>query len=267
VSGGPVIGRANDPGAPALILLTATITPQAGVPALARTAPADRLDDYLQALAFYLSLPDSVVDRIVFAENSAADLGPLEVEVSRHGTGKDVELLSFKGVDYPVEHGRGVGETRLIETALERSRLLSALGDDGVFWKLTGRLRYTNLERLIATAPPSCALYADFRRFPRAWVDTRVFASTPRAFRALFLPRVHLMRQDELDRTGYRAPEQRLYNELLDERTHWAIVPRLRAEPVIEGYSGHGDDYARPTRRLWTRGRSVIRKVFPGLWI
>jgi hypothetical protein len=267
VSGGSVTGRSNDPGAPALILLTATITPRAGVPALARTAPADRLDDYVQALAFYLGLPDSVVDRVVFAENSAADLRPLEAEVSRHGAGKDVELLSFEGVDYPVEHGRGVGETRLIATALERSRLLSALGEDGVFWKLTGRLRYVNLERLIATAPDSCAFYADFRRFPRRWVDTRVFASTPRAFRALFLPRVHLMRQGDLDRTGYSAPEERLFSELLEERSRWPIVPRLRAEPVIEGYSGHGGDYARPTRRLWTRVRSVIRKVLPGLWI
>jgi hypothetical protein len=262
-----VIGRSKDPGAPALILLTATITPRAGVPALSRIEPADRLEDYLQALAFYLRLPDGVVDRVVFAENSAADLGALEAEVSRHGTGKDVELLSFEGVDYPVEHGRGVGETRLIETALERSRLLSALGDDGVFWKLTGRLRYVNLERLIATAPRSCALYADFRRYPHAWVDTRIFASTPRAFRHLFLSRLHLMRQDELDRTGYRAPEERLFSELLDERARWEIVPRLRTEPVIEGYSGHGDDYARPTRWLWTRVRSVIRKVFPGLWI
>jgi hypothetical protein len=267
VSDGSVIGRSNDPGAPALILLTATITPRAGVPALARTQPADRRDDYLQALAFYLSLPDSVVDRVVFAENSAADLAPVEREVSRFGGGKDVELLSFEGVDYPVEHGRGVGETRLIETALERSRLLRALGDDGVFWKLTGRLRFTNLEQLIATAPASCALYADFRRFPHPWVDTRVFASTPKAFRSLFLPRVDLMRQDELDRIGYTAPEERLFSELLAERSRWAIVPRLRTEPVIEGYSGHGDDYARPTRRLWTRARSVIRKVFPGLWI
>jgi hypothetical protein len=267
VSGVPVIGRLNDPGAPALILLTATITPRARVPALVRTEPADRLDDYRLALSFYLSLPDSVVDRVVFAENSAGDLGQLEAAVSGRAAGKEVELLSFEGVDYPVEHGRGVGETRLIETALERSRLLKALGDDGVFWKLTGRLRFTNLERLIATAPSSCALYADFRRYPHPWVDTRVFASTPRAFRGLFLPRLDLMRQDELDRTGYSAPEERLFSELLDERSRWPIVPRLRVEPTIEGYSGQGGDYARPTRRVWSRARGVIRRVFPGLWI
>jgi hypothetical protein len=262
-----VIGRSQRSGGPALVLLTATITPPAGVPALARIDPADRLDDYSRALAFYIGLPGAVVDRVVFAENSASDLDPLERLVERLGTSKDVELLSFYGLDYPVEHGRGVGETRLIDTALARSRLLGALGEEDLFWKVTGRLRFTNLERLIATAPRDCALYADFRRFPRNWVDTRVFACTPAAFRGLFVPRLELMRQDELDRQGYTAPEERLFAELMAERANWSIVPRLRVEPVIEGYSGFDDDYARPTRRLWSRARAVIRRLFPGLWI
>jgi hypothetical protein len=252
---------------PALVLLTATITPPAGVPALARSEPADRLDDYERALAFYLGLPASVVDRVVFAENSASDLERLEHLVERHGDGKEVELLSFYGLDYPVEHGRGVGETKLIGTALERSRLFAELGDEDLFWKVTGRLRFTNLERLIASTPASCSLYADFRRYPRPWIDTRVFACTPNAFRSLLLPRLDLMRQDELDRQGYSAPEERLFKELLAERTRWRIVPRLRVEPRIEGYSGFDEDYARPTRRLWSSVRAVSRRLFPGLWI
>jgi hypothetical protein len=262
-----VIGRSQRSGGPALVLLTATIAPPAGVPALARIDPAARLDDYSRALAFYLGLPGTVVDRVVFAENSATDLGPLERLVERLGTAKDVELLSFYGLDYPVEHGRGVGETKLIDTALSQSRLLGALGEQDLFWKVTGRLRFVNLERLIATAPRGCALYADFRRFPRNWVDTRVFACTPGAFRALFVPRLDLMRQDELDRQGYTAPEERLFAELMAERAKWSIVPRLRVEPMIEGYSGFDDDYARPTRRLWSKTRAVIRRLFPGLWI
>ena len=262
-----MIGRSQDPGAPALVLLTATITPPAGVPALERTDPADRLDDYRRALTFYLGLPGAAVDRIVFAENSGTDLRPLEEVVERIGADKDAELLSFHGLDYPIEHGRGVGETRLIDTALERSRLLRALGEQELFWKVTGRLRFTNLDRLIASTPPNCDLYADFRRLPRQWIDTRVVACTPGAFRDLFVSRLDLMRQDELDRQGYSAPEERLFSELMAERANWRIVPRLRAEPLIEGYSGFGDDYARPTRRLWSHTRGVIRKLAPGLWI
>jgi hypothetical protein len=247
--------------------MTATITPPPGVPALSRTDPADRLADYEKALAFYLRLPDAAVDRVVFAENSDSDMRSLEQVVERHGGGKQVELLSFYGLDYPVEHGRGVGETRLIETALSRSRLLGALQDHDRFWKVTGRLRITNLDRLIMTAPPRFDLYADFRRLPRTWVDTRVFACTPAAFRSLFLSRIEAMRQSEVVAAGFSAPEERLFGELMGERGAAEIVPRLRVEPLIEGYSGFGEDYARPRRRAWSAGRRVVRKIFPGLWI
>src|SRR5215210_2588345 len=220
--------------------MTATIKPPAGVPALQRVDPGDRLADYERALEFYLGLPATVLDRVVFAENSGSDLSSLEHLAERDAGDKDVELLSFDGLDYPVEYGRAVGETRLIDTALGRSRLLGALAADEPFWKVTGRLRFTNLDRLIATAPVGPELYIDFRRFPRRWVDIRIFACTPRAFRELFVSREALMRQDELDRSGYSAPEERLFEELLPQRERARVAPRLRLEPRVEGYSGHG---------------------------
>jgi hypothetical protein len=247
--------------------MTATITPPAGVPALERTDPAERLADYERALSFYLSLPTSVVDRVVFAENSDSDLGSLRRIAQAEGGGKEVELLTFDGLDYPVEYGRSVGETRLIGTALRRSRLLGALAPGEPFWKVTGRLRFTNLDSLIATAPGGCELYVDFRRFPRRWVDTRLFACTPRAFSELFASREELIRQDLLDRSHYSAPEERLFEELMPFRGQARIAPRLRREPRIQGYSGHGRDYARPTRRLWTAARATIRRICPPLWI
>lgn len=237
------------------------------MPALARIDPAERLEDYRRALEFYLSLPDRAVDRIVFAENSNSDLGVLAELVEERGGNKDVELLPFDGLDYPVEYGRGVGETMLIETALSRSRLLGALGPDDPFWKITGRLRIQTFERLVATAPAGAALYADFRRYPRHWVDTRVFACTPAAFRRLFGPRVKAMRQDELARAGFSAPEEWLFEELLPERDGGGLVPRLRVEAVIHGYSGFDEDYARPSRRAWSAIRGLSRRVAPWLWI
>ncbi|HKP20231.1 MAG TPA: hypothetical protein VJT68_01850 [Thermoleophilaceae bacterium] len=247
--------------------MTATITPPAGVPALQRVDPAERLADYERALSFYVGLPDSIVNRVVFAENSGTELGSLRAIADREGAGKEVELVSFDGLDYPVAHGRAVGEMRLIDTALSRSRLLGALGDDEPFWKVTGRLRFTNLPGLIATAPKGAGLYVDFRRYPRPWVDTRVFAATPRAFRDLLLSRVELLRQDELERLGFSAPEERLFGELLPERERARIVPRLRYEPRIEGHSGQGEDYARPARRAWAGTRAIVRRVCPPLWI
>jgi hypothetical protein len=253
---------------PALVLLTATVAPPPGVPGLGRTDPSERLDDYARALEFYLGVPDSVVDRIVVADNSDADLGRLEEIVERHGGRKEVELLSFYGLDYPVAYGRAFGETRLIETAFGRSRLLAALGEDDHFWKLTGRLRYINLARLIETAPSAFDLYADFRRLPLHWLDIRGFACTPKAFRALFASRVESLREDRLEDLGLSCPEELLFDELVAERTEWRIVPRLATEPRIEGRSGiDGREYTRPARRLWVGTRAVLRRIVPGLWV
>ena len=246
--------------------MTATITPPPGVPGLGRTDPAVRLGDYERALEFYLGLPSTVVDRVVFADNSASDVTTLLALAERARAGKEVEVLSFDGLDYPVEFGRAFGETKLVETALDNSRLLGELADDELLWKLTGRLRFTNLARLVASAPAACDLYADFRRFPHRWVDLRVFACTPRAFRRLFAARADLLRESELG--GFRSPEQVLYGELLGARDRWRIVPRLKVEPRIAGHAGFdGSDYDRPGRRAWMAARSAIRRVAPGLWI
>jgi hypothetical protein len=250
---------------PLPLLLTATVAPPPGVPFLTRSDPAVRLADYAAALRLYLALPNALVDRIVVADNSASDLSALDDLARRAARGKDVELLSFEGRPYPVERGRSVGETYLIDDALTRSRILTALDDDELFWKVTGRLRVANLGRLIASTP-RCALYIDFRRYRRPWVDTRVFAATPAGFRAAFLPRLDILRQDLLP-PNVVAPEERLFEELLPEVERLRIAPRLRVEPKIEGRSGLGEDYRRPRRRVESAVRRVTRRLVPALWI
>jgi hypothetical protein len=250
---------------PLPLLLTATVTPPAGVPFLTRSDPQVRLADYADALRTYLQLPDGVVDRIVVADNSNSDLSALEQVVAASSSARDVELLPFPGRDYPVEQGRSVGETYLIEDALARSRILSELGDDALFWKVTGRLRVRNLARLAASTP-ACDLYIDLRRYRIPWADTRLFAATRRGFRVGFLDRVELLRHDLLPE-GAVAPEQLLFDELLGLRQEIRLEPRLRVEPVIEGSSGLGENYRRPRRRLESGVRAVARRVVPSLWI
>lgn len=250
---------------PLPLLLTATVTPPEGVPFLTRRDPEVRLADYREALELYLQLPERAIDRIVVADNSSSDLTVLQDAVGAADHSKDVELLSFAGRDYPVEQGRSVGETYLIEDALERSRILSALGDDDLFWKVTGRLQIRNLDRL-AQSTPACDLYIDIRRYRIRWVDTRVFAATRAGFRQAFLARIELLRHDLLP-PGVVAPEQRLFDELLELRDEIRLEPRLRVEPHIAGSSGLGEDYRRPRRRVESSVRAVTRRVIPALWI
>lgn len=251
--------------APLPLLMTATIAPPAGVPFLTRSDPQERLAEYRAALDLYLRLPDSAVDRIAFVDNSDSDVAALEEAVSAAQTTKDVELLSFRGRDFPVEQGRSVGETYLIDDALSRSRILSQLGDVDLFWKVTGRLQVQNLDRL-AESTPDCDLYIDLRRYRIHWADTRVFAATPLGFRAAFLEKIELLRHDLLPEDAV-APEQLLFDELLALPDTIRLEPRLRVEPRITGRSGFGENYARPRRRIESAVRSVTRRVAPSVWI
>src|SRR4051812_46455771 len=121
------------------LLLTATIQPPPGVPALARTDPTLRLGDYLRALRFYAALVGPVFDKVVFAENSGYDLGVLQRAVHESGSSEFVEFVSCYGLDYPTQYGRGYGEMKLVDFAMANSLTLSRLRPADTVWKCTGR--------------------------------------------------------------------------------------------------------------------------------
>lgn len=61
-----------------IVLLTATIRTPSDVKNLQRTGVAVRLNDYIDALGFYISkLNSGVIDKIVFCDNSGYDLAAL----------------------------------------------------------------------------------------------------------------------------------------------------------------------------------------------
>ena len=119
-----------------VLLLTATVTPPIGMPLLARTDPVQRLQDYTQALRFYLPLLGSTFDSIVLAENSASDISSLRRLAVEKGAQERVEFLSFFGLDHPPSYGRGYGEFKLVDYAMRHSQFLNG---DAYVWKCTGR--------------------------------------------------------------------------------------------------------------------------------
>src|SRR3982074_3006340 len=156
------------------LLMTATISPPGVVTNLVRTNPAQRLQDYLWALEFYLQLPTEILPRIVFVENSGSDLSQLGELAARHPE-KEVEFVQFDGLAYPPEYGRGYGETKLLDYAIDHSEIICRLNPDDIIWKATGRLRLLNFAVMNSSAPMSFDLYCDFKNYPMRWVDMRFF--------------------------------------------------------------------------------------------
>jgi hypothetical protein len=213
--------------------MTATIQPPAGVIASHRNDPDERMQDYALALQFYLSDRCRLIDRIVFIDNSLADLAPLRRIAESHPGPKQVEFVSFYGLDYPPEYTKGYGEFKLIDHGFGASRLLMALDEEDKWWKVTGRYRATNLDRLIRSAPKTYDLYADFR--PRKErVDVRLLSFSRGGYERLILGRYPEMAGVQLETWFFDR-----FSPLIEAGAKGAlIIPEFRHVPRIEGIGG-----------------------------
>lgn len=245
---------------PAPLVMTATITPPPGATHLSRRDPQQRLQDYAEALKFYLSLPTSLFDRIIFIDNSAADVSPL-AEVARvHAGDKTVHVSSFVGNDQPPVYGKGYGEFRILDHAMKVGGLI---GPDEVVWKVTGRLRCINLPDLVSTSPRTFDLYADFKRHRIKWVELRVFAMSRGGYAKLFENKYEMLRED----VNGGASETFLFDHLMARVSEAHIVPRFKRQPRFEGFGGQfNNDLG--SGREWRRTnlRAAARHLVPWIW-
>lgn len=88
--------------------MTATVTPPSiSQPNLTRTNPVLRLKDYIEAFEFYLNDNIIYIDGIIFVDNSNHPLEEIKLIAKNYRGTKEIEILSFYGLDYPMEYSRG----------------------------------------------------------------------------------------------------------------------------------------------------------------
>jgi hypothetical protein len=247
------------------LIMSATLNPP--VAAVARANPADRLGDYLDALKHYLSLPSSVINRILFVDNSNSDLSTIAELICHFPHDKDVELISFEGNDHPHQRGKAYGEFRLMDFGLENSTLFEL---DDIVWKTTGRLKFLNLPEMVEKCNKlDFDIFCDLHNVP--WVgsgkwsghesmDLRVFAFRMRAYNAVF--RALWCAHEE----GFDA--ELLYHHMLKTHQGTRICPRFPIQAQLQGISGrHLRDYRSNSQRLKDAVRASVRQVAPWLWL
>ncbi|MBC7636761.1 MAG: hypothetical protein H7251_14280 [Acetobacteraceae bacterium] len=261
-----VLGSLRRPDTPrgAVLLMTATLRPPAD--AVARADPAARLLDYAAALKFYLAMPATVVDRIVFADNSAGGIAGIRDIVASVAHDKAVEIMSFAGNDHPVSAGKAYGEFKLIDIAIAHASLIRA---DDIVWKTTGRLKILNLAALHrAVTRAGVDIACDLHNVPLIgsgrWrgnqrMDLRLFAFRPAAFAKVY---------SGIWAGMARFDEATMYATTLAARKSIRVMPRFPVQPMIEGVSGrHQRNYAAPGQRIKAMMRQALRIVLPFLWI
>lgn len=217
-----------------VLIMTATIQPPHDAPGVARLDPAVRLRDYEDALSFYLKHLGSDIDAICVAENSGYDLGRLRSLVANHGASDRVLFTDQSGLEFPPVYGRCFGETALLD------RAMSELADwhynpDTVFWKVTGRYKVLNLQRMIHSRPRGAGLYMDLRaRRTQYWADLRLMSWTATGYERVMRGIAPFLREDKNNsRPGEESAFHVVTQRLREAQIH--AVASFRTEPLIDG--------------------------------
>jgi hypothetical protein len=244
--------------------MTATIAPLLGIPALARTDPELRLRDYQQAFAFYASLLGDCFDAIIFAENSNSDVSSVAFgSCGNRVAASNVELVSFYGLDYPPAWGRGYGDFRIVDYAVEHSKLIQP---DDVIWKVTGRYIIENIRRIVESRPPTADVYCHMRNFPYRLCDLYLLAWTRRGYESVIKGIYPKLRNDVIPNA--HTIEETLFRKIVDQSSAKVkIVPRFRVVPILRGIRGWNNSQYSNSWSLKIIARRLAHTFIPSLWI
>jgi hypothetical protein len=256
-----------------LLVMTATVTPAPGA-RVQRASPELRFDDYRRALRFWLGYPHAAAERILFLENSGADLIPLRaLAKSENPRNKEVEFISLPVQPIPEGSNYGYAEMQMLDDGLAQSRLRQTTTH---MVKTTGRLTFPALGKALDRVArlgaselqqmPPLELMIDCRRlsFPRRGFDAQVqlFVCSHE-----YYDRVLRDAKSEMNSTDLRLLEHLIFRKVIPfkgRRGHYLRFP-CNIDPV--GYFGFKDRRYNSARTAVTRGiRAMLRVVAPDYW-
>jgi hypothetical protein len=251
-----------------LLVLTACVDPRQGEYQLHRADPAMRLEDYKAALRFWLRFPDERVQHILFIENSAYPLGELEsIAATENAVGKNVEFISLDCNWYPPGGHYGYAELRMLDLGLRQSKLRAGTTH---MIKVSGRLKFPRLSRLLDQVPADFAAVADSRaweslskRLDQPYVTTQIIL-----FRNDFY-QMHLQGcYHELESGKVSHMEVIYYRKLAELASANDIVFRFPCNVPPVGIPAHRNrSYSHPSQLLFNGFRALSRRMLPNWWI
>jgi hypothetical protein len=253
-----------------LLVMTATIVPAPNAQ-VKRSSPRVRLEDYKRALQFWLRYPHACAERILFLENSGADLSELQgIAEQENPLGREVEFLSLPVHEIPPGGNYGYTEMQMLDEGLALSKLRPATTH---MIKTTGRLTFPALGKALdraqkAALEPSSwfELMIDCRRlgFPRRGADARVqlFVCSH-----AFYDRVLRNANREMNSAGARLMEQLIFHKVIPFQGQPGYYLRFPCNIDPVGYFGFKDRRYDSARTVVARRiRAILRVLAPGYW-
>jgi hypothetical protein len=241
-----------------LVLLTAAVEP-AGVSFLVHSDASKRRDEYRRAVKFYArSLPADKVT-LAITESTGASIDDLRHIAARDG--HTLHVLMNRADTETAATGKGPAEARMfreVKPFLDESDLPI----DYVF-KVTGRLRITNIARIVAMSNPVPSYAARLRR-DLNYMDTRLFGMDPLTWLSV-TPAL----ESDIDESSGQFLEHALFRALTKFGSNAGVpwTPILPA-PNFAGVSGsHGEKYGGMKARLRNLTTNAAHRLMRGRYI
>lgn len=150
------------------IILTACINP-GEIPYTKIIDTQERLKDYIISLSKWIV--NAEIKHFIFCDNSNYKYDYDYLIMLAKELGKELEVIKFNGNNMSKKYGKGYGEGKIIEYALNNTKIKNSLE---YFYKITGRLYVENFNEIIKSGN-STNLFFKPQVKNRNFVDTRFF--------------------------------------------------------------------------------------------
>ena len=266
-----MISTMDNPPAPVapiyLLVMTATITPAHNAQ-VKRSSPQVRLEDYKRALRFWLSYSHAAAERILFLENSGADLTALRaIAETENPKRREVEFLSLPVHEIPAGTNYGYTEMQMLDEGLAASKLRLATTH---MIKVTGRLTFPTLGKALDRIANACSapfeLMIDCRKLGlfRRGYDARVqlFVCSH-----AFYDRVLRGSNREMNSTDVRLIEHLIYRKVIPSKGQPGYYLRFPCNIDPVGHFGFKNRrYDSPQSAISRGVRALLRVIAPNYW-
>jgi hypothetical protein len=250
---------------PIVVLMTATLNPGPYASGVRRSDPRVRAEDYESALQFWANLADPRIAGFVFCDNSGEDLGTFTFQSSRPVLSRPIEWLSFDGNLRPNGMHYGYSELGHLEHAITNSRLLAGTH---IFLKVTGRLTFPRISKLLDTFSDDVRFAVDCRRAYKCESGPPIRARTQIILFERFFYLDNFFGQREQMLLSCTHLEEFIALKVLPFLNDPCVVPRFKVECPAVGVSAYTDTkYHGGKSLLKSKLRQVMRRIAPRVWL
>lgn len=248
------------------LLLTACIQPAISVVAGKshfRKEVSVRLADYERALQYWLQYEDSRIRSIVLIENSGYGLVSLQKLAQQSNTfNRKIEFIEVAPEPIPEGLHYGYSELEMIDAAMNKSEVLQ---ETDFFVKITGRLYFPELSKLLSIVTETTDLIADSRDYQLGKRKKQYVMTTLLVIRKVFYRQVLMNARTQMQSNGTGHFETLYYNilkplEQKDQRIRLRFP--FNVDPV--GVGAHWNvNYTSFSKRVESWIRGVVRFLIP----